>query len=205
MFCKYDSKGGNKMANAEQVSLDEYFGVSTFPMNSPILEAVAKLATTNNHEARGAIYTRFEVVEFILDLVGYKDEEKLFDKKILEPSFGDGDFLIPIVDRLISSWKRHKEQTSSIVEDLTDSMRAVELHKETFHNTRESVLRKLIDAGVSSSEAKQLVGSWLIQGDFLLESQTEKFDYIVGNPPYLRQEAIPEALLKEYRLRYKTM
>jgi len=193
------------MANAEQMSLDEYFGVSTFPMNSPILEAVAKLATTKDHEARGAIYTRFEVVEFILDLVGYIDDKKLSDKKILEPSFGEGDFLLPIVDRLISSWKKHKEQTSSIVEDLADSMRAVELHKETFHNTRDAVLRKLIDSGVHSSEAKQLVGSWLIQGDFLLESQTEKFDYIVGNPPYLRQEAIPEALLKEYRLRYKTM
>lgn len=193
------------MANAEQMSLDEYFGVSTFPMNSPILEAVARLASTSDHEARGAIYTRFEVVEFILDLVGYKDDEILFNKKILEPSFGDGDFLLPIVDRLISSWNKHKEQTSSIVADLTDSMRAVELHKETFHNTRDSVLRKLIEAGVSASEAKQLVESWLIQGDFLLESQTEKFDYIVGNPPYLRQEAIPEALLKEYRLRYKTM
>jgi hypothetical protein len=193
------------MANAEQMSLDEYFGVSTFPMNSPILEAVARLATTKDHEARGAIYTRFEVVEFILDLVGYIDDKKLSDKKILEPSFGEGDFLLPIVDRLISSWKKHKEQTSSIVEDLADSMRAVELHKETFHNTRDAVLRKLIDSGVPSSEAKQLVGSWLIQGDFLLESQTEKFDYIVGNPPYLRQEAIPEALLKEYRLRYKTM
>jgi len=78
------------MANAEQMSLDEYFGVSTFPMNSPILEAVAKLATTKDHEARGAIYTRFEVVEFILDLVGYIDDKKLSDKKILEPSFGEG-------------------------------------------------------------------------------------------------------------------
>lgn len=198
-------KGGGHMASEKQMSLDDYFGVTTLPINSPILDAVTKLAAANDYEARGAIYTRFEVVEFILDLVGYKDDERLFDKKILEPSFGEGNFLLPIVERLITSWKKCKEHNFSIVEALNGSIRAVELHKETFYKTRESIIKKLIDEGASDSEAKQLVESWLIQGDFLLESQTEKFDYIVGNPPYLRQEAIPEALLQEYRLRYKTM
>lgn len=80
------------MVNSEQMSLDEYFGVTTLPINSPIFDAVTKLAEANVYEARGGIYTRFQVVEFILDLVGYKEDERLFDRKILEPSFGDGNF-----------------------------------------------------------------------------------------------------------------
>src|SRR5699024_10405799 len=93
----------------------------------------------------------------------------------------------------------------SMFESLKGSIRAVELHKETFYKTRDLIINKLINEGASESEAKQLVESWLIQGDFLLENQTEMFDYIIGNPPYLRQEVIPKALLQEYRLRYKTM
>lgn len=193
------------MANTEKTSTDKYYGVSTFTMHSPIIGATAKLATTDDYGDRGAIYTRFEVVEFILDLVGYKPDQRLFDARILEPSFGDGDFLLPIVDRLIASWKKHENHASSVVDALGGSLCAVELHIETFYKTKKSIIKKLIDEGISGREANQLVESWLIQGDFLLEEQTGKFDYIVGNPPYLRQEVIPEPLLKEYRLRYKTM
>lgn len=31
------------------------------------------------------------------------------------------------------------------------------------------------------------------------------FDFVVGNPPYVRQELIPVALLAEYRSRYQTI
>jgi methylase of polypeptide subunit release factors len=31
------------------------------------------------------------------------------------------------------------------------------------------------------------------------------FNFVVGNPPYVRQELIPDALMAEYRARYKTV
>ncbi len=43
-----------------------------------------------DREARGAVYTRVEVVEFILDLVGYTDDVDLTACRILEPSCGSG-------------------------------------------------------------------------------------------------------------------
>ena len=46
-------------------------------------------------EERGAIYTRREVVEFILDLAGYTPDKPLHRLRVLEPSFGEGDFLLP--------------------------------------------------------------------------------------------------------------
>ena len=44
-------------------------------------------------DERGAIFTRPEVVGFILDLVGYTPSSALYRKSILEPSFGSGEFL----------------------------------------------------------------------------------------------------------------
>lgn len=193
------------MLNAEQLSLNEYLGVSTLPINSPIIHAIEKLADTSDHEARGAIYTRFEVVEFILDLVGYKPEYNLTNTRILEPAFGEGDFLLPIIDRLLASWKRHKDHKQSVIKMLGNAVRAVELHNKSYYTTKKLIIKKLIDSGISKNESIKLAELWLIQGDFLLEPQIERFDYIVGNPPYLRQESIPDALLNEYRLRYKTM
>lgn len=55
--------------------------------------------------ARGAIFTRSEVVDFILDLAGYTEDQLLHEKRLLEPSFGGGDFLLPIIQRLLSAWR----------------------------------------------------------------------------------------------------
>jgi hypothetical protein len=49
------------------------------------------------------------------------------------------------------------------------------------------------------------VDRWLVQGDFLLVPLEGRFDFVVGNPPYVRQELIPGPLLAEYRSRYETI
>ena len=54
-------------------------------------------------------------------------------------------------------------------------------------------------------EAKDIASAWLIHGDFLRAEMPERFDYVVGNPPYVRQELIPAPLLNEYRRRFMTL
>ncbi|MDY6988254.1 MAG: Eco57I restriction-modification methylase domain-containing protein [Thermodesulfobacteriota bacterium] len=63
----------------------------------------------------------------------------------------------------------------------------------------------LMAHGLSEAEAQALLKVWLIQGDFLLESMSTGFSHIIGNPPYVRQELIPTALLAEYRRRFVTL
>ncbi len=60
-------------------------------------------------EGRGAVFARPEVVEFILDLTGYTVDRPLHRFRLLEPSFGEGDFLIPVVERLVESYRAHGE------------------------------------------------------------------------------------------------
>lgn len=59
--------------------------------------------------------------------------------------------------------------------------------------------------GLNAKATMALADQWLIRSDFLLASLPEGFDTVVGNPPYVRQELIPDVLLAEYRTRYSTI
>src|SRR5262249_52679438 len=71
--------------------------------------------------------------------------------------------------------------------------------------TESKVFALLRDRAISKHDARQLVRAWLTQGDFLLTPLSGTFEYVVGNPPYVRQELIPDALITEYRDRYRTV
>jgi len=174
------------------------------PHHRMVAAASEALASQTSSEARGAIFTRPEVVEFILDLVGYTEDKPLFKRKILEPSFGGGDFLFPIIRRLIRSWRKLDPEESD-APFLSMAICGVELHKNTYRATRQAVVRLLLELGFDPNTADSLGDSWLRRDDFLLTPPNGSFDFIEGNPPYVRQELIPTPLLKEYRARYRTM
>ena len=172
----------------------------SFPGLCPVTDAVESMANAGIEE-RGAIFTRREVVEFILDLAGYDAASPLHTCRLLEPSFGHGDFLLPAIDRLLVAWKR-----SGVGSDaLLDAIRGVELHRASFNRTHALVVQKLRVAGIGLRDAESLADRWLMQGDFLLVPLPGKFDVVIGNPPYVRQELIPNALMVEYRSRYRTI
>ncbi|MDT8444933.1 MAG: Eco57I restriction-modification methylase domain-containing protein [Desulfuromonadales bacterium] len=193
------------MPSLIQPTLFDLLDVSVFPRPAAVTDAIETLASNSSIETRGAIFTRIEVVDFILDLVGYTASEPLHHRRILEPSFGQGDFLLPIVERLLAAWREHSGNVSSAGAELGEAVRGVELHRATFISTRKTVVNRLVTEGISASVASALADQWLIQGDFLLERQNACFDFVVGNPPYIRQELIPAPLLSEYRHRYQTM
>ena len=173
-----------------------------FPQLCPVTDAVASMSSAGIEE-RGAIYTRREVVEFMLDLVGYTPDRALCSLRLLEPSFGEGDFLIPVVERLLKSWREAGRPDP--FKTLGRAISGVELHRETAQKTTQKVTDLLRDGGVEGAAAREIAQTWLIQGDFLLVELEGSFDVVVGNPPYVRQEMIPDALMAEYRARYRTI
>ena len=84
------------MPSLTQPTLFDLLDSPSFPRSATVANAIETLASSSGIEARGAIYTRTEVVDFILDLVGYVAVEPLHHHRILEPSFGEGDFLLPL-------------------------------------------------------------------------------------------------------------
>ncbi|MES9904106.1 MAG: Eco57I restriction-modification methylase domain-containing protein [Sedimenticola sp.] len=179
-------------------------------LNSPVYTspkvqaAIEQLALNAEADSRGAVFTRREVVDFILDLAGYTDDQPLYGKRLLEPSFGGGDFLLPIIERLLNAWRAARSNGTAL-DELGDAIRAVELHHDTFRSTYAAVVVLLTREGMAAKTAAALAGRWLSQGDFLLAPLEGEFDFVVGNPPYVRQELIPAPLLAEYRSRYQMM
>ena len=177
---------------------------ASFPDLCPVTAAVEELANAGGTEERGAIFTRREVVEFILDLAGYTCDRPLQKLTLLEPSFGDGDFLFPAIDRLLTAWKATGNTTRPL-EALGECIRAIELHRGTFIRIHASVVARLAGSGIAARAATEIADRWLLHGDFLLTALPEAFDVVIGNPPYVRQEMIPDVLLEEYRSRYTTI
>lgn len=180
-----------------------------FPAMEPVIRpgvraAMARMAESGVEE-RGAIFTRREVVDFILDLTGYTADKPLHTLRILEPCFGAGDFLLPVVERLLAAYRKHSKRSKKGLADLAHALRAVELHQTTFTATSRKLSQVLDDASFSAEECTTLLDAWLINGDFLLEDIESGFTFVVGNPPYVRQELIPDELMEEYRRRYATI
>lgn len=171
-------------------------------------ESTHSPTTTGRHttaEERGAIFTRREVVDFILDLSGYTVDQPLHQFRVLEPSVGDGDFLVPIVERLLSSYRGCSSGDFDFVQALSPAIYAVEIHPESAAGARARILDVLRSAGVAPNAAAQLLDRWIHVGDFLLADLPHSFTHALGNPPYVRQERIPSAQLTEYRRRFQTM
>jgi hypothetical protein len=167
-------------------------------------DAIAAFALAE-HDGRGAIFTKSEVVDFILDISGYVASGRLYQTRLLEPSFGTGAFLLRAIERLMQAWVRDRDSASDPYGDLKDCVVAVELHAESFELTKACVIECLSSFDVARRAATKLAAAWLRNDDFLLTPSLGQFDYVIGNPPYVRQELIPDSLLNIYKATYATI
>jgi adenine-specific DNA-methyltransferase len=150
----------------------------------------------------GEVYTRRWVVDSILDLVGYDPAKDLAASVIVEPSIGSGAFIVPIVERLLTSAATHARPP----EDLVDAIRGYDLLAASVERSRAALAPVLARHGVSDEAAAGLLRSWLHVSDFLLAEDIPKgVEYVVGNPPYIRLEEIPEDITALYRAAWSTM
>lgn len=144
----------------------------------------------------GEVFTRRWVVEFILDLVGYRNEADLASMVIVEPACGAGAFLIPIVERLLESCRLHGVDVMSF----DGAVRAFDLLDSNVELARKAVAQVLVSHGHDIESSEQLARNWVRRGDFLLmEHEPRSADLVVGNPPYIRLEDVPKYLTDAYR------
>ena len=161
---------------------------------------------THEDSEVGAIYTKPEIVETILDLAGYSPTQRDLSRvRLLEPSCGDGAFIQSVVRRLLESVKHHRKRVDWRLSALNSAITATDLSLRAIETTRESIVTMLEDAGAPSVRARELAQHWVREADFLLEPFADRFDFVVGNPPYVRLEELPKRVLGEYRRRFSTL
>ena len=152
-------------------------------------------------EPKGAVYTKRWVVELLLDLSGYCSDKNLVDALAIEPAAGDGAFLGLMVERLVESCRKLGRSIS----ECQNSLLAYELNEKSAARARVLAQNLLMNGGVGRPLAKQLAEAWILNRDYLLDIGSKQADFIVGNPPYVRLEDIPEETASVYRNAYPTM
>ncbi|MBU1225991.1 MAG: N-6 DNA methylase [Actinobacteria bacterium] len=170
--------------------------LTLLPTDGVLIEA---RDSQSNH---GEVFTRRWIVEFILDLVGYRAEEDLASLTVVEPACGSGAFLIPIVDRLVASAQLHKRDLAAAA----GAIRAYDVLEQHAEAARMAVADRLGGHGFPAEESEKLANRWVTTSDFLLHDHvTSTADFVVGNPPYIRLEDVPRPLTDAYRRACPTM
>lgn len=95
------------------------------------------------------------------------------DSKILEPSFGCGNFIIALIDKLIPLYDGNIEEKITTI--LNNNIWGVELDPEMYSECLEQIKNKWGFIPQTHN---------LISGDFLLNKLDVKFNYVIGNPPF---------------------
>ena len=123
------------------------------------------------------------------------------DALAIEPAAGDGAFLGPMIERLVESCRNFDRSLS----ECQHSLIAYELDEESAARARAVAQNILINRGVTHLLAKRLAEGWILTRDYLFDTNSREADFIIGNPPYVRLEDIPEETASVYRNAYPTM
>ncbi|MFW6724481.1 Eco57I restriction-modification methylase domain-containing protein [Streptomyces sp. MAR4 CNY-716] len=150
----------------------------------------------------GEVFTRRWVVDLVLDLLGYTADKDLCNLKVVEPACGSGSFLVAVASRISASCRTHNRP----LVDALAAVRALDLLDRNVQRSRTVVEKQLLDEGWSAEEARRVAAAWVEQGDYLLQPDgDQRADYVVGNPPYIRLEDVPDDRMAAYRRECSTM
>ncbi|MEU9598198.1 Eco57I restriction-modification methylase domain-containing protein [Streptomyces sp. NPDC048109] len=168
------------------------FSTDDLPLPESLQEAVE----------HGEVFTRAWVVELILDLLGYTADKDLCDLRLVEPACGGGAFLTIVASRISASCRAHQRP----ITDASDAVRAFDLLGGNVERSRALVTQALEEEDWDPRDAREVAATWVKQGDYLLQSDSEhRADYVVGNPPYIRLEDVPDDRMAAYRRACSTM
>ncbi|MFB1077636.1 Eco57I restriction-modification methylase domain-containing protein [Photobacterium damselae] len=151
---------------------------------------------------KGEVFTKPEIVNLMLVASGVVSNLFSIGTRILEPSCGQGEFVVAIAKHIKISYE--KDNVKLPFAQLVNLVRAYDISSSNLEIARSNVRAVLSDI-YTPTELDTALKGWFIHEDFLLTDIDEKFTHIVGNPPYIRIETIPSALLAEYRNRFVTM
>ena len=139
-------------------------------------------------------FTKEYIANEMLDLLGYR--KSVYGKKILENSCGEGNILCLVVERYIQNAYEEGYSREAIVLGLESDIYGAEIVKTTYDKCIENLdnIAKKYDLGKVR---------WnIFYGDVLARPFNIKFEYVIGNPPYISyrnlEKEVRDFIKKEY-------
>lgn len=123
------------------------------------------------------VFTPAQNVKELLDSVGYISG--LYGKKVIENACGDGNILKEIVKRYIEDALNNNRSIDEIKKGLQVDIYGAEIDELHYSNC-------LKNLNTIAESFKITNIKWnILNDDFLKQSLENKFDYVIGNPPYI--------------------
>ena len=124
------------------------------------------------------IYTPQKIVKEMLLLCGYKGK-KILKKHVVDNSCGKSAILSEIVEEYIKSARKQKLSNEEIKIDLETYIHGFDLDEEAIQ-----ISKQLLQEIASENKLDKI--NWNIQlANYLEYNEQNKYDYIIGNPPYI--------------------
>ncbi|MGG7664967.1 HsdM family class I SAM-dependent methyltransferase [Dyadobacter sp. BHUBP1] len=137
----------------------------------------------------GQVYTPPHVVDKILRHCDFFESD-LAGKRMLDPACGDGRFLIPMAEFII------RNTPADQIAGRLQQLHGWDIDKKALQQCRENLDALVAPLGLSVNwnlRKCDALKQWRLR---------EKFDLIVGNPPYIRIQHLPEAQRKYIQKHY---
>ena len=141
------------------------------------------------------VQTPDEFVLKMLDYIDYKHE--LYGKSVLENSCGKGNILIRIVERYIADAKSNEIPEALIIKGLEKDITGYEIDDSSICECKKKLDKVAERFGLFNVK-------WNILKYNYLKTSKEKYDYIIGNPPYITYHDLTEAQRKLLKTKFST-
>jgi len=148
----------------------------------------------------GEIYTPRAIVDQILDGVGFYNENSIGSKTIIDISCGAGSFLVQAVKRIIN-YKRDSSEDlditglKSIVQLIKSKIIGIDINPIACILCQINILYELfeiIDSILKEDPSFPIPVFQIENNNIFSHIFNQKYDFIVGNPPYLFIREIPQ-------------
>lgn len=129
------------------------------------------------------VSTPRKYVTQMLNYIKYKNN--VFGKRVLENSCGKGNILLEIVKRYIVDSRKNQISDEQIIKGIESNIVAFEVDEEEVKVCVRKLNKLAEKMGLSQV-------NWNINNKDFLKQPNEKYDYIIGNPPYITYHDLSE-------------
>ena len=136
-----------------------------------------------NYRKLCQVFTPTENVKELLDWCDYRNN--LYGKKIMENSCGDGHILQEVVRRYIQDCIKNNFSKNKIKDGLNNDIFAIEYDPEQYDKCKKNLNIILKQYNIGNIKWNNI-----INGDTLKSNDVQKFDFVVGNPPYIKYKSL---------------
>ncbi len=173
------------------------------------LDIMAKLyekdVPHSQRKIMGEFFTPIQIVDYILKSVGYIDQQDIENRKLIDLSCGSGSFLIRAVKVLLGKLRKQAtpkgnseltpEQAQMIISKIIVNISGIDISPVACILCQVNLYFSLFEFFkiIVKENKDYLIPEFnIINKDTLQYNFTNKYNYVVGNPPYLFIRAIPQ-------------